>query len=409
MITPLNGGVVDIKSSRGVLTSGTLYSPQYIKVKDLELRPTEWVPGGRPIYRRLPSSCQTYQVDFFADGEVGYVYLPFGEGMFGPTSLEVVSSDNRESLIIKSGTIVWEKGRSEMDAAILNIKDIDLGSGKYFLGYELVYDDSPRDLQYSVSDYSLDGVPLTLTASTGSDFGWRFPPKNAFVPETDLFWKNFDTLLPDYAQPAESYLRWQSEKPSALSAIRVNLPPQTVMPPTVEATLSYGAGSKWVPAASAKLTMGGGQNFFLFEVDAPTFQDSWQVSWASEDGSPYLEVSVESIEVSGVITLSRKPVTPSINTSLVIYPENTVPSGKTYCHLAMVDINSSFEVTDIQDERNIIHRDYTPVADWLTKPWDDNLTNLYEQVSDYANLWMSAPSCMNFEYENLTKYGIQVT
>lgn len=409
MITPLNGGVVDVKSSQGVPPSGTLYSPQYIKVKNLESRPTEWVPGGRPIYRRLPSSCQTYQIDFFADGEIGYVYLPTGEGMFGPTSLEVVSSDNHENLIIKSGTIVWERGKSKMSPVILNIRDIDLGNGKYFLGYELLYDDSPKDFQYSASDYSLDGVPLTLNASTDGSFGWRFPPSNAFVPETDLFWKNFDTLLPDYAQPTESYLRWQSEKPNALTAVRVNLPPQTVVPTTVEATLSYGVGSGWVPADSAKLTLNGGQNYFLFEIDAPTFQNSWQVSWASEDGSPYLPVSVESIEVSGVITLARKPAVPTINTSLVIYPENTVPPGKTYCHLATVDINSSFEVIDIQDKRNIINRDYTPVADWLTKPWDDNLVNLYEQVSDYANLWMSAPSCMTFEYDTLTKYEIQVT
>jgi hypothetical protein len=71
-------------------------------------------------------------------------------------------------------------------------------------------------------------------------------------------------------------------------------------------------------------------------------------------------------------------------------------------------VNSSFEVENVEDLRTIIHRDYVPVADWVTKPFDMDLINLYEQVSEYPTLWMSPPRCMDQEYAGLTRYKIQV-
>jgi hypothetical protein len=73
----------------------------------------------------------------------------------------------------------------------------------------------------------------------------------------------------------------------------------------------------------------------------------------------------------------------------------------TYASLAQVDIDNNFTITKIQDTREIIHRDYVPVADWLTTPFDQDLINLYEQVSDYDTLWMAPPSCLKQEYANL--------
>jgi hypothetical protein len=84
----------------------------------------------------------------------------------------------------------------------------------------------------------------------------------------------------------------------------------------------------------------------------------------------------------------------------------TVPA--TYCSLAQVDITSTYKVENIQDVRYIIHRNYVPVADWLTKPFDEDLINLYEQVTAYNPLWMAPSSTMKQEYAALTKDQITV-
>jgi hypothetical protein len=101
-----------------------------------------------------------------------------------------------------------------------------------------------------------------------------------------------------------------------------------------------------------------------------------------------------------------------------MYPSGSLPktainsAGEeipaTYCSLAAIDVLSGYSLDKIRDLRYIIHRDYTPVADWLTKPFDEDLINLYEQVSEYPSLWLAPPSCMKQEYLSLTKYQITV-
>jgi hypothetical protein len=71
-------------------------------------------------------------------------------------------------------------------------------------------------------------------------------------------------------------------------------------------------------------------------------------------------------------------------------------------------VGNAYNVLDVEDQRQIIHRDYQPVADWLTKPFDENLIDTYEQVIDYPQLWMAPPTCLKQEYEDLTKDLITV-
>lgn len=411
MITPINGGQLTIGAPTKPKPGGVL-SPQYVRLNNLESRPTEWVPGGRPIYKRLPSSGQTYQVSFDADGSIGYVYIPPGGSLFGVNSLEVLASDNFKEIVIQGGTIIWAYGSSRINPAILNIQDIDIRSGRYFLGYELIYDDTELYYQYETTDYYLYGETLNITSSSDDVMGWRYPPSNAFTPEAEFYWKNSDNFFPDYAQPSESYITWASESPSAYSTVKVRMPKDVVVPSDVVATLSYNIGStgaNWVDSASATIQYDSGQGFFLIKIDEPTFQTNWRISWSSGDGSPYLPIVVDSIEISGIISLLSRPSGPVPRATLVMYPQNTVPTDSTLCQLAWVDINPYYEVTEIIDARNTTDRNYVPVADWLTRPWDENLIRLYEQVDAYSTLWMSPTVAMDFEYETLTSTGITVT
>ena len=420
-LTPVSGGVQVVQTTTSESRLLVL-SPQYVDVKNLHSRPTEWVPGGRPIYRRLPAISETYQVDFFnlvpapntavaAEVEdVGYVYIPWGEGINGPTSIEVVSSNNREDILIKSGIVVWQYGKNPVTPVIVNLKELEVLSGKYDLAYQLIYDDSPKENLYSVENYSLSGLPLTITSSTDSVIGWRYPAVNAFLFESANRWSNQDSYFPSYSQPPSAYLQWESNLTSAYSKITLRCMPGTSY--TGEATLYYVVNSEEVLVSSASVSSDSAGQFFEFNVEKPSFELGWRVEWSD------LSVSIQSVTVSGVVTQLEPQASPSTRCTLVMYPSGTLPESvvnsdgnkvkATYCALAQVDVNNNFTLEDITDVRYIIHKDYVPVADWLTKPFDDSLIDLYEQVDDYSNLWMNPTMCMKQEYLSLEKDQISV-
>jgi hypothetical protein len=421
VLIPVNGGVQRIQTTTTENRLRVL-SHQYITANNLENRPTEWVPGGRPIYRRLPAASETYQIDFFnivpaantaAAYEVqeqGYVYIPWGEGLNSGKSMEVVASDSQQDLLIKSGTIVWRYGNTQVLPTIVNLKVLGVLSGKYDLAYQLIFDNSPIQKLYQVSDYALTGLPLNITSSADATVGWRYPAVNAFLNTANNWWANKDTLLPTYAQPVTSFIQWESDLPQAYSKITLRCPANTAY--TGTATLSYYDNSTLVLVEEVPIQKDTTGQFFEFSPTTSVFQSGWNVSFSS------LDMAIQSITVSGVLTLLEPQESPSTRATLVMYPTGTLPktvvnaSDKTvpatYCSLAQVDITNDFKVEKIQDVRYIIYRDYVPVADWLTKPFDEDLINLYEQVTEYRPLWMAPPSAMKQEYVALSKNQITV-
>lgn len=402
-LIPLNGGVETLTTTVEVPRNST-YSPQYIRLNNLETRPTEWVPEGRPIYGRLPKPNEIFE----GSEDVGYVYIPYGEGIFGSISLEVESSPNKKDISIKGGVIVWKYGRSVVLPVLVNLEDLQITSARYFVGYELLYDKEPQPFQYRAQDYQLSGLPLTLTSSTDNILGWRYGAKNAFTEDATYFWNNQDSFFPTYSQPTQSFLTWETSLPQAYKVIRIKLPSTTYVPPNVNAIVHYLAGSTWEPVASSTPALVDGQYTFEITIPEPQYQQNWKIEWRNSQGNVYLPIAVESISVDGVVTLERTPASAVPRASLVIYPENTVPKDGFFCQLAYVDVNNAFEVTEVVDLREIVHQDYTPVSDWLTKPWDDNLINLYSQVKNFDKEWMSPITCMDQEYINLEKSGITV-
>jgi hypothetical protein len=421
-LNPVNGGVVPQIKTTPTEVRLKVLSPQYIDVNNLHSRPTEWVPGGRPIYRRLPATSETYQINFFnivsesnvvpgaEIDEIGYVFVPYGDSINGPTSIEVVASDNLECLLIKAGVIVWKYGKTKVLPTIVNLRVLDVLVGKYDVAYQLIYDDSPVEKLYEVSDFALTGQPLNITSSTDSVIGWRYPAVNAFLNTDTLFWKTSDSYYPSYAQPSSSYLQWESQLTSSYSKVTLRCPPNTAY--TGTATLYYVNDGNFLEVETVSVSSNSKGQYFEFTVDSPSFQTGWKVSFSS------LEISIQSITVSGLLTLSEPQASPSPRATLVIYPSGTLPkfitnsAGKqvkaTYCHLAEIDVGSAYKLLDIVDTRYVIHRDYTPVADWLTKPFDSDLTNLYEQVTGYSTLWMGPSTCMKQEYIDLETDQVMV-
>jgi hypothetical protein len=321
-----------------------------------------------------------------------------------------VASDNLGCLLIKAGVIVWEYGRTTVLPTILDLEILEILSGKYQVGYELIYDDSPVLNQYEVSDFALTGQSLNITSSTDSVVGWRYPAVNAFLNTDQIFWKNSDSFYPSYAQPTQSYIQWQSEFTQAYSKLTLRCPSNTAY--TGTATLFYTDGNNLSEVAEVSISSDSNGQFFEFTPTVPNLQTGWRVVFSN------LDIAIQSVTVSGLLTLETPQASPSPRASLVIYPYGTLPktvknaAGEdipaTYCILAEVDVSNAFTLLDIVDTREIIHRDYVPVADWITKPFDDNLIDLYEQVSAYSSLWMAPASCMRQEYAALKENQVEV-
>jgi hypothetical protein len=433
-LIPVNGGVQTLQTTTQTGGINTL-SVQYIKANGLENRPTEWVVAGRPIYRRLPAVSDTYQVNFFDivpasntaiqlhdTQDIGYVYVPWGEGIFGPISLEAVSSDSREDLIIKSGQVVWKYGTTAVPPAIVNLQELDFGSGRYLVTYQLVYDDSPIENYYAVEDYALTGTKLILTSSTDTVIGWRYPAVNSFLNST-TYWSNSDTYFPGYAQPSTAFLQWVSneyfkssntspETPlySAYSKVTLRCPAGTTH--TGTATFSYVSDTSITEIAEESILTDTDGQYFEFNITEPSFQKGWRVDFSD------VNMKIEAVTVSGIVTKVTQQAEPSTRCALSIYPENAVPTTvtnsrgdeipATYCNLAFIDVDAEYKLLDIKDIRSIVHTDYKPVADWLTVPFDDDLIDLYEQVKSYSVIWMSPEVCVKQEYATLEKYGVEV-
>jgi hypothetical protein len=411
LLTPTGNGITPEVQTTLRTSRVNLLSPQYIEAKNLESRPTEWVPGGRPIYRRLPAVSETYQIDFYnivpesnvGPGyieEVGYVFVPWGESDLSSSSVRVSASESKGDLIISSGNLVWKQGKTFVYPALINLEVLEVLNGRYDLAYQLIYNDEPLPFQYSVTDFALTGLPLTITASTDSITGWRYSAVNAFLDTTTLNWSTEDSYYPSYAQPTSSYIQWDSALAQSYTSITLRCPTGTAY--TGTATLYYVNNGVLSEVTSSEVSSDTTGQYFTLNITEQVLQTGWRVEFSS------IKISIQSITITGVITLLEKPSVSVPRASLVLYPSGTLPVGETFCSLAEITVNNEFQVTKLKDTREIIRRDYTPVADWLTKPFDTDLINLYEEVSTYPTTWMNPPTAMKQEYAGLTQYQVIV-
>lgn len=398
---------------------GTFLSKQYIEVNNLKSQPTEWRVGGRPIYGRLPAASERYKLDFSYDDNTAYPYIPVGEGYTGVTSMAVLPSGENKFLVIQGGNIAWKYGTISTGPVIIDIELVGMGSAKYLLAYQLYYDDSPEPQQYEVTNLSLAGMRMKVESGTDSILGWRYETKYAFLSINERFWSNRDGLFPSYTQDA--FLSWQTPLGCSFYNVTLRCPRNTNY--TGTATLYYMSCSDtteeefclnpvwnfWgtVPVSNDAL----GQ-FYSFSFDTPIMCRGWKVEWSDP------QISINDVTVSGIITENKKPATMTTDYALVAYPANSIPDKFTnslgeevpliLCKLAYVDIDSTFTVTGLQDIREVVYTKYEPIAEWLTRPWDETLMNLFDHASNFPTKWMNPETCLKYEYETLSEYGIAV-
>lgn len=398
---------------------GTYLSQQFTVASKLTPQDTEWRSGGRPIYDRLPSASQRYKLNFSYDDNSAYPYIPPGEGYTGPTSMVVQSSGENRFLTIQAGKIVWKYGTLDTTPVIIDLEQVGIGSAKYLLAYQLYYDDAPQDFQYEVTDFQLVGQEMKIESGTDSVYGWRYTPQYSMLGRSDRMWSNRDSLFAGYSQDA--YLNWQTPLPSTLYKITLRCPANSSYTGTASLyhlscsdtnPSEYCNNPVWNFESTVDISEDSIGQYFEFNIDSPVTCKGWKVEWSDP------AISINNIYVSGVVTQKRRPATATTNFALVAYPVNAIPSefinslGEpvplVLCKLAYVDVDVSYTVQDIQDIREVVFTNYELTAEWLTRPWDDNLKDLFNQFSNFPKYWMNPASCMYQEYLSLSESGVQV-
>jgi hypothetical protein len=407
------------------------FSNQFRDVKGLYVQPTQWNPAGRPIYHRLPAASEQYQLDFFEEGGRGYVLVPRGQDQFGPGSLYVNQSENRDVLLIENGVIVWEEGTTPVLKTFVDFRQLGVEDGRYLICYQLIYDDAPEPFPFKVEDYCLAGLDFEVQDSASATFNrsadvsnpWPFPGVNLFATsESDLVWRNFIEVVnrtpgdnagvkpgfPEYDQPVLSWVSWESKLPWKLDTIRVRTDLKTDVPSCSLLLASGDTTDPWLVAQTSEPLSDNEGFYWEFQTDyAP--QNSWKLDWGAGT-----KVTATQLTVSGILYLEAKPSTERARAQLAIYPTNLVPEDESLCRLAIVSVDNyqipyrpSGELFK-DDIREIINRDYEPVADWLTEYWDEQLIDLWESAKTYSPGFMAPPTLLESSYYDLDKYGISV-
>lgn len=409
-----------------------LLSGQAKVVRGLLPQPTQWNPTGRPIYRRLPAASEQYQLDFFEAGGRGYVLVPRGGDQFGPGSLYVNQSSDRDVLLIEDGVIVWEEGTTPVLKTFVDFRQLGVDDGRYLICYQLIYDDAPEALPFQVEDYCLAGLDFSVQDSASASFQrsadesnpWPFPGANMFaIADSDLEWKNYIDLVnrspgeqagvkpgfPDYEQPILSWVEWESELPWKLDTIKVRTSLVENVPACTLLLASEDPLEEWAVVQTNEALRDSEGYYWEFQTDyAP--QTRWRLDWGETS-----KVNATQLTVTGLLYIYTKPSTARARTQLAIYPTNLVPEDESLCRLAIISVDN-FQVARRpsgelwkDDIREIINRDYEPVADWLTEYWDEQLIRLWEEVKLYSPGYMAPPTLLKQAYASLERYGLEVS
>jgi hypothetical protein len=384
------------QTSPGIKPEILVLSQDYLEVNNLLPRETVWSGGGRPVYDRLPAACEAYRVFFTREGDEGYVYIPEAEGSEGPNSLRVDVSDDKKKILISGGTTLWKYGQVRHNPVYLDLETVGLRNTKYLLAYQMSYGEEPQVFYEDVESKVISGLDLSVEASSDDIFGWRFSPKNVFSEESSLPWKNRDDFFIE--QPSEAFLRWANDREFAISKLEV-LCPESYNPSGIPQADLF-VESEFITTSQYNSA----SNSYVFWMDNSTVGKTWEIRFQDE------EIEVDRILMDGKFPSLYIPKTPIMVVNLVAYPAYQYPEENfSYCKLALVDTDDQYRVIGrVEDLRNKVYQPFQPIADWLTRPWDDIFQDLYAEYRNFTVRRMAPTTAIAHEYQKLEKEGLKV-
>ena len=374
MINPLDGGRRSIQVPDPPLTNNIQVTSEILRrLFGLEARPTVWEEeGGRPIYDRLPSASEAYKKTP-EDTTAGRVFLPpdgsrgSGIGSLQPLLLE----GNRVG--IQSGIVSWPEGTTQHEQTFLDITPLGLESSRWFLGYELQTDDTPRAFRYQIQDQNLQSIkgwevssPLEICGME-SIYAIQNTRDRFFSPQAELnitfsTFANFNKIQVPILLTSFGKQFIQSN-PATLS---------TNLNPGVEIVGRYDDSK--------------GVIFF----ENLSFNGAITELTIRYPLAPVYSTSIKNILFDGIIDVVTPPENNSYGANLVIYNlEDEEVRTSILCLLAYFETNSQGIIQSFRDIRRITAVKNEPVAKWLTEPFDEDLVFLYGQYKNFADKWMN--------------------
>lgn len=386
-----------VTTSIGVKPEVQILSQNYLDVRGLNPRETVWSSGGRPIYDRLPSAGEAYRRFFTLGSDKGYVYIPESEGSEGPLSLRVVPSDDGKKILIMGGISLWEYGHFEHPPVYIDLEQTGLRNSKYLLAYQMAYSQDRVATYEEVIDFPINGLELLVSSNTDSVLGWKFSPGNAFSSDPELIWKSQDSYFTN--QPEDPSIGWSYDRSFFIRRLTIVSPDSYNAPVGSRADLFV--DSQFTASSTIKVP---GEEYIFF-LDNEVAGNNWEVKFTDSG------IAIQEIRMDGKFPSLYTPSTPMMIVNLVAYSAYGYPEGDfRYCKLAHVDIDENYRISgEIEDLRDKVFQPFQPIADWLTKPWDDMFRDLYLEHKEYVDNRMAPGSSMLPQYQLLSKYGLELS
>lgn len=349
-----------------------LYDERVLKVKGLIPTKTSWGRvDGRPIYDRLPSGAETYQVQSPDD----VLVLLTGS----PNNLEVGAWERSSSiLVIRPGILTWEHGQVPIETYAVNLSALDLQDGDYQVGYYLDYEEieSPPELLLNLERQSLS-ESLCLYESSKPDINKLF---RNFVSGTR--WTSsegkpewFAIDLTEPLSPTEFRLQNQ------LNNFRVS---------SYYSLYSSNDAILWELETRGTVTNG----FSDIPVPRKISRRYWKIYlWGGE-------VDLISLSYTGQAIFPNTRPNGKVSTPTPFVDNKFAELEKPGIVLAFITVQDN-KIVETIDTRRTTTFSYEPVAKWLTSFQDENLKRLFDYVVNYSDDFLSPTASFNSLYREL--------
>lgn len=373
-IRPLDGGIRFIQTQTRQVNTLQLRSTTLRRLFGLDPVPTEWeTEGGRPIYDRLPRASERYRVDPEQTG-YGKVYIDENQRLaVGPGSLKAEVSEGG-NLFLNSGKISWPEGVTSYGEVTINIPILGLEPSTWYVGYELITDDADKSFIYQLSSQSIEDYEGWTASSTSPLCNFE-APYALFSSGNNYFIPNNGDLVLDFTVE------------NRFTKIRVPV-----------------SGISSADGASLTTNLSSGK--YLPYYDAVNSELVWDTLNFSQSPTqitfslPNTITRVSGILFSGTYEIVNRGENLLQDTDLVIYNARD-PELQTQLLtlIGYFQTDNEGDIISLDDIRKITNTKNEPVARWLTQAQDDDLIYYYEQIKNYASLWMDPEIAGNNIYD----------
>ena len=356
--------------------------------------PTVWGQAyGLPIYDRLPGISQAYKIE--AGPDSAYVYIePNFPKREGPGSIQPLrGADNSSVFVMENGTITWSYGQVDVSRLTVNISKLNGGrgleDGQYKAGYLMDYSIPATPSQtFATQEDALLSEAYVAYAS-GKDLIFHEDFRALSEDVAQAWWSNAETIAGSYANGSWYVLDFK----------------EAVWPDRIKFVGQPGE------KATAKLAVYSSDDAIIWEKESQvnpvdgtwTFQNSvtsgvkkryWRFFWW--DGY----VTVGNILYTGQALYPDTRKNGPVSVAAPFIDDLFSEIDSVHLLVATFEVKDS-QVLSIVDQRQFIQRKYEPVAQWLTSFEDLMLRCYFEDVEQYAALYMAPPTADYHFYSEL--------